>query len=47
MRSKSELEIIPGVGKIIAGDLNRLGIIHIEQLRNKNPQKLKWWNWKD
>ena len=81
---KSELLIIPGVGKATVKDLNRLGIFKVENIKNKNPEKLyeelsgfyaskldrcvlyvfrcavyfaketnhdpeklKWWNWKD
>ena len=35
-----ELQTIPGVGKSIAGDLINIGITRVEQLKNKNPQKL-------
>jgi hypothetical protein len=81
-----ELMTIPGVGKSIAGDLHRIGIRSVSDLKGKkpeelydqsnalagktqdrcllyvfrcavyfadtkaerrNPEKLKWWNWKD
>jgi nucleotidyltransferase/DNA polymerase involved in DNA repair len=37
---KHALQTIPGVGKSIQQDLLDLGIKHVEDLRNKNPQKL-------
>ena len=82
----STLLRIPGIGKVIADDLQQLGIEHIEQLIGRDPEalyadlsrlqgehidrcmlyvfrcavyyaetpqlqrdpfKLKWWNWKD
>ena len=82
--TRSELEIIPGVGKSIAQDLQNIGIHSIADLKGKNPEelytesnrfagttqdscllyvfrcaiyfaeterpepeKLKWWNWKE
>ena len=82
--NKSELEMIPGIGKIMAADLIELGYTTVESLRNQEPEKLydrhcelkncrvdrcvlyvfrcavyfasneviepeklKWWNWKD
>ncbi|MEI7579899.1 MAG: helix-hairpin-helix domain-containing protein [bacterium] len=81
---KSELEIIPGIGKSIAQDLENIGITKVKDLIGKNPEalfeksnqyrgsiqdrcllyvfrcaiyfaenqkhdpeKLKWWHWKD
>ena len=81
---KDPLQTIPGVGVTTAQDLRDLGIKKVEDLKNKNPeklyedlceiqemkidrcmlyvircavyfasqkthdpQKLKWWNWKD
>lgn len=77
------LTVIPGVGKSIAKDLQMIGITSVDDLKNKNPEKLyqlsnrrsgaiqdrcllyvfrcavyfakggrnpeklKWWNWKD
>ncbi len=38
--NKSGLLIIPGVGKATVRDLNRLGIFKVEDLKNKNPEKL-------
>jgi len=83
-KAADELQTIPGVGKSIAEDLRNLGILHVRDLRHKNPEalydafcektgkpvdrcllyvfrcavyfashsqydpeKLKWWNWKD
>lgn len=83
-RAPSPLEVIPGVGVATVEDLNRLGIFEVEQLKDRDPQrmyddisrldgvkhdrcvlyvfrcavyyasqprhdpeKLKWWNWKD
>jgi hypothetical protein len=83
-KPKSELEVIPGVGPSIAGDLRGIGISRVAQLKGKSPQalfdqlcqttgvvhdrcvlnvfrwavyyastprhdpeRLKWWNWKD
>lgn len=82
--AKDNLQIIPGVGKSIAGDLQSLNILTVNDLKGKNaqvlyeqleskvgshvdrcvlyvfrcavyyanndkqdPEKLKWWNWKD
>lgn len=81
--TKSELMIIPGVGKSVAEDLENIGIKKVSHLVGKdpqviydksnkfegviqdrcllyvfrcavyfaeggrNPEKLKWWNWKD
>jgi hypothetical protein len=81
-----ELTVIPGVGKSIAADLWNIGIKHVTDLKDKDPEvlytlsnrfagqvqdrcllyvfrcavyyantigqeqdpeKLKWWNWKD
>ncbi len=41
------LTIIPGVGKSIANDLQEIGIISVDDLKGKDPEKLKWWKWKD
>ncbi|HOA07381.1 MAG TPA: helix-hairpin-helix domain-containing protein [Spirochaetota bacterium] len=38
--NKSGLLIIPGIVKATVKDLNRLGIIKVEDLKNKNPEKL-------
>ena len=83
-RSRSALEVIPGVGESIARDLEGIGITRVVQLRGadpdelymracdaagvrqdrcllyvfrcavyfastdvRDPEKLKWWNWKD
>ena len=35
-----DLQIIPGVGKSIAGDLYDIGIRKVSDLRRKNPEKL-------
>ena len=80
----SELQVVPGIGPSIAGDLNGIGITRVAQLSRADPQKLydrvceatgtkqdrcllyvfrcavyyasrpvhepeklKWWNWKD
>lgn len=34
------LMIIPGVGKSIAKDLNDIGIIRVEDLKGKHPERL-------
>jgi nucleotidyltransferase/DNA polymerase involved in DNA repair len=84
MNIKSDLQIIPGVGKNIAQDLESIGIRSVADLKgwdpeklyqksnklagavqdrcllyvfrtavyfaehqNPNPERLKWWNWKD
>jgi hypothetical protein len=39
-KSKSELEVIPGVGPSIAGDLEGLGIRRVGQLKGEDPQQL-------
>ena len=39
-RAISELQEIPGVGPSIAGDLHRIGITRVTQLKNANPQNL-------
>jgi predicted flap endonuclease-1-like 5' DNA nuclease len=83
-RSRSELEVIPGIGASLAADLEGLGIRRVADLKHANaqalydrlseqtgvrqdrcvlyafrcavyyasrpvhePEKLKWWNWKD
>lgn len=83
-KPQSELQMIPGVGPSIAGDLQGIGISRVAQQKGKSPQalydqlcqttavvhdrcvlyvfrcavyfasiprhdpeKLKWWNWKD
>jgi hypothetical protein len=38
--SIKNLTEIPGIGKSIAGDLWRIGIKKVEDLRNKDPQQL-------
>ena len=35
-----DVQTIPGVGKEISEDLQRLGIRSVENLKNKNPEKL-------
>ena len=40
MKKQSELEQIPGVGKAIAEDLNHLGIHHVQELQNQDPEVL-------
>lgn len=82
--ARDELQIIPGVGPSVAGDLRSLGIRKVSDLKGADPQKLydrlckitnakqdrcvlytfrcavyyasrpvhepeklKWWNWKD
>lgn len=37
---KNPLVEIPGVGKQIAQDLNDIGIFSVDELKNKDPQKL-------
>lgn len=39
-RLTSELRQIPGVGPSIAGDLHGIGITHIAQLKDADPQAL-------
>lgn len=83
-RPRDELQTIPGVGPALAGDLRRLGVRRVADLKSADPQKLydrlcektgakqdrcvlyafrcavyyasrpvhepeklKWWNWKD
>ncbi len=40
MKTRDELEEIPGVGKSIAEDLRHLGITSVRQLKGKDPEKL-------
>jgi hypothetical protein len=40
MKTKDDLEQIPGVGKSIAEDLRRLGITSVRQLKGRNPERL-------
>lgn len=35
-----DLKTIPGIGKSIEIDLNNLGIYSVEELKNKDPEKL-------
>jgi len=37
---RSALEVIPGVGPSIAGDLHRLGIRRVSDLARRNPERL-------
>ncbi|MFM7459212.1 MAG: helix-hairpin-helix domain-containing protein, partial [Burkholderiales bacterium] len=37
---QSELQMIPGVGLSIAGDLQGIGISRVAQLKGKSPQAL-------
>jgi hypothetical protein len=83
-KTRDELQVIPGVGPSVAGDLRSLGIRKVSDLKGADPQelydrlckitkakqdrcvlytfrcavyyasrplhepeKLKWWNWKD
>jgi hypothetical protein len=39
-KTANSLQVIPGVGKSIANDLNRLGIKKVSGLRGKDPEKL-------
>lgn len=39
-KTSNELQIIPGVGKSIAVDLNDMGIYEVEELRGRNPEKM-------
>jgi hypothetical protein len=39
-RSKSPLEVIPGVGPSIAADLEELGVREVTDLRGRDPQEL-------
>ncbi len=39
-RKRSELLEIPNVGNATMGDLHRLGITIIAQLKNKNPEQI-------
>lgn len=40
MNSIKDLQIIPGVGKSIAGDLIDIGINNVADLRNRSPEAL-------
>ena len=40
MTKKSGLQIIPGVGKSIAPDLNRIGIFSVAGLAGRDPEDL-------
>ncbi len=40
MKTRDELERIPGVGKSVAEDLHRIGVTSIRQLKRKNPERL-------
>lgn len=44
---KSPLTEIPGVGKRTAAVMEALGIREASDLRGRDPEKLKWWYWKD
>ena len=39
-RNKTELEIIPGIGKIMAQDLIEIGYTTIESLKDQDPQQM-------
>lgn len=42
-----DLMKIPGVGKSIEKHLREIGICCSADLIGKDPEKLKWWYWKD
>jgi hypothetical protein len=42
-----KFEQIPGVGKKISLDLWGTGLRSVEDLKDNDPEKLSWWNWKD
>ena len=54
---ENNLEVIPGVGKSIAEDLRNIGVhcllyvfreaVYFAENPNPDPEKLKWWYWKD
>ena len=44
---KSPLQEIPGVGPRTAAVMERLDIRQVSDLRGRDPEKLKWWYWKD
>lgn len=44
---KTDLQKIPYVGKETEKDLILLGFDSIASLKGADPEKLKWWNWKD
>lgn len=39
-KNTKNLQSIPGVGKSIAGDLREIGILCVDDLKGKDPQKL-------
>lgn len=45
--NQTRLVSIPGVGPKIAQKLQLVGIREASDLKDANPEKLKWWNWKD
>ena len=54
MRTKSELETIPGVGARMARHLERIGVLYVYRLAvhyaehgSCPPDKQNWWDWKD
>jgi len=42
-----ELEQIPGAWRKISEGLWDLGLHSIAELRNHDPELLRWWNWSD
>ena len=42
-----ELRRIPGIGAVGERDLLELGYTTIQSLAGADPEKLKWWAWKD
>ncbi|OGC20983.1 hypothetical protein A3J90_06705 [candidate division WOR-1 bacterium RIFOXYC2_FULL_37_10] len=40
MKARSNLEIIPGVGKSIAQNLHDINILSVSDLKGKSPEKL-------
>ncbi len=42
-----EFRRIPGVGPRIAEDLWDLGLRSVEELKGRDAELLRWWNWHD
>ncbi len=40
MSPKTDLQQIPGIGESIADDLERIGIVSADQLKDEDPEKL-------
>jgi predicted flap endonuclease-1-like 5' DNA nuclease len=46
VKVRDELQQLPAVGPSIAADLRQLGVKSVKDLARRDPERVKWWNWK-